>query len=88
MKVINISENKKIAKEKFIYEIVKDLRAATNFIIITSDDNLNMVYDRYFNLTTVEVIGVLDVVKHKSLHEVFPDDYDGNKEDIPAEGGM
>ena len=87
MKVINLVDNKKRAKEEFIDEIAKDLEASTNFIVITSSDDLSLVYDRYFNLSAVEVIGVLDVVKHKALHEVLPDD-GGEREDIPAEGGV
>lgn len=86
MKVINIEDKKARAKEEFIDEVIKDIRQSTNFIVITSNDDLNFVYYRDFNISTLEFIGVLDVVKHKVLHEVLPDD-DGNIKDIPAEGG-
>ena len=86
MKVINLADSKKRAKEDFVDEIAKDLKQSTNFIVITSNDDLSLVYDRYFNLSTVELIGVLDVVKHKALHEALPDD-DGERENIPAEIG-
>lgn len=56
--------------------------------MITSNDNLTMISDRYFNISHLEIIGLLDSVKHQLLHSVLPYDDDGNREDIAEEGGL
>jgi hypothetical protein len=49
---------------------------------------LGKVYHYDFGLNDVEMIGVLDTVKHKILHEVLPDEDDGERENIPVESGL
>ena len=82
MRVIKFEDKSlDMAKE----EVIKELKNATNFFFVFSDDNLSKVYTIKGNCSPLESISMLEIAKHRILHDVLgdDDDDDGTGKHIP-----